>query len=315
VGALGHFARGLRASVRPEALGAIAWTYAACLAFAAGFAALVYRFVMGTVAGTAMAGELRHGPSAWWAVDLAGTAGAGASMRMLAATALLMAPVYLVVAIFASGGVVSSVRSALGLGARAPFLRASARNAPSIALVAVVEVIVIGLLAIALLVGLASIALSGAAGAWAWLLLAAGAFAIALVGATFDYARVWIVARDGGSPLQGMVEAIQFTGRRAPAVALLVVLNGALALGVLATAAAAHAALPLETTPGLIAGIAAGQLGVLARLWARVVAYASEASVFEEVASGQWSVVSEEESSRSLPQPFSTDHGPRTTDH
>ena len=308
MGALGHFARGLRASVRPQALGAIAWTYAACLVFAAVFAVLVYRFVMGTVAGTAMAGELRHGPSAWWAVDLAGTTGAGASMRTLAATALLMVPFYLVVAIFASGGVVSSVRSALGLGARAPFLRASARNALPIALVAVVEVIVIGLLAVALLVGQVSIALSSAAGAWAWLLLAAGAFAIALVGATFDYARVWIVAHDGGSPLKGMVEAIQFTGRRAPAVALLVVLNGALALGILAIAAAAHAAIPLETTPGLLAGIAVGQLGVLARLWARVVAYASEAAVFEEVARGPWSVVREEASWRPQPQTSSTDH-------
>jgi CheY-like chemotaxis protein len=34
-----------------------------------------------------------------------------------------------------------------------------------------------------------------------------------------------------------------------------------------------------------------------------------------EVASGQWPVVSEEESSSSQPQSSSTDHGPRTTDH
>jgi hypothetical protein len=280
MGAFRDFARGLRASLTRPALAALGWTYAACLAVAALFAVLVFQFAMGTVEGTAMAEDLGRGQLAWWVVDLAGTPGAGRSVGLLATAAMLFAPLYLVLAVFASGGVVTSVRRALGLAEPEPFLVASARHAGSMVLVAAIEVIVVGLLALMLLVGQIAAGLGGAGNVLTWLWLAASAFTISTVATVFDYARIRVVA--GGTPaFEAMGEALRFVGRAAPSVALLVLLNGLLSLGAAIAAMAAHAAISRQTGAGLAAAVLVGQLGVLARLWTRVVAYASETALSE----------------------------------
>lgn len=278
--AVRDFTRGLGASLRRPGLAAIAWTYGACLAVAAAFTLLVYRFAMGTVEGTAMAGDLRRGELGWWVVDLAGTPGAGRSVGLLTTAAMVFIPLYLVLAVFASGGVVASVRRALDLGEAEPFLVACGRHAGSMALVAAVEVIVVGLLAIVLLAGQVAAGFGGVGSALTWMWLAASVFTISTVATVFDYARIGVVA-SGGSAFEAMGDALRFVGRRAPAVVLLVLLNGLLSLVVALAAVAIHGAVSRDTGAGLLAAVLVGQLGILARIWTRVVAYASETALVE----------------------------------
>src|SRR5262245_37082008 len=165
---LRDFARGLSASFAGPALGALAWAYAASLAVAAAFTIALFRFVQGTVLGSAEAADLRHGQTADWMVDLLGTAGTRPAVLTLMTIATVLVPVYLVLVIFFSGGVVSRVRSALGLAPREPFLPASARHVWPMARVASAEIVTVGVLggvlAIALAVG--SYAEGAHGGAW-----------------------------------------------------------------------------------------------------------------------------------------------------
>src|SRR5215218_10337345 len=147
------FARGLAASFSGPALAAIGWAYAACLAVGLVFTLVVFRFVASTVASSAMAEDLRGGQSAGWVIDLLGRHGTSSSVATLGTLAIVLVPIYLVLMIFFSGGVVAKVRAALGLSGPERFLMASARHAGVMARVAVVEIIAVGVLAGVLAVG------------------------------------------------------------------------------------------------------------------------------------------------------------------
>jgi hypothetical protein len=277
---LRDFFRGLVASVAGPALGALGWAYAASLAVAAAFTVVVFRFVQASVAGSAEAADLRHGQSADWVVDVLGTPGMRPGVVTLMTLATVLVPVYLVLVIFLSGGVVSRVRTALGLAPREPFLPASARHVWPMARVALVEIVTVGIVAVALGMGLAVGIYAELGNAVPWALLAVAVFVLALVTSVFDYVRIGLVDRDDGSALKALGGALKFAGRRAPSVALLAVLEAALALAVWWLAVWLHSLVPLETGAGVLLGILVGQAGVLARLWARVAAYAAEASLW-----------------------------------
>ena len=103
--------RGIAASFSGHALAALGWTYAGALAVGLAFTVVAYRFVAATVQHSAMAADLRGGQSAGWLVDLIGREGTSASVASLMTVATVLAPVYLVLVIFFSGGVLSKVRA------------------------------------------------------------------------------------------------------------------------------------------------------------------------------------------------------------
>jgi hypothetical protein len=279
--AIGALIRGLSASLALPALGALGWAYAACLAVAAAFTLLAYRFVSTTVAGSAMAADLRHGQTIGWIVDLAGTPGTTSSVAMLATAAIVLAAVYLALTIFLSGGIVTRVRAALGFGAAEPFLTASARHVGAMARVASVEIVVVGVLVVVMLVGEAVGAYGSFGNAVAWGWLALSLFVLALVTSVFDYARIRLVEREDGSAMRALGEAIRFVGRNAAAVALLAALAGVVALAVWWLVVWLHGVVALDTGIGVLLGLVVGQVGVLARLWTRIAAYAAETALFE----------------------------------
>jgi hypothetical protein len=131
-----------------------------------------------------------------------------------------------------------------------------------------------------LLVGQVAGGLGGAGNVFTWLWLAASVFTISTLATVFDYARIGIVA-SGRAAFDAMGDALRFVGRGAPSVALLVLLNGLLSLGVALAAMGVYAAISRDTGEGLLAAVIVGQLGVLARIWTRVVAYASETALAE----------------------------------
>jgi hypothetical protein len=280
--ALKDFARGLTASFSGQALVALGWAYAACLAVGFVFTLMMYRFVAGTVAGSAMASDLRQGQSAGWSVDQFGRPGTSTSVAMLVTAAMVLAPVYLVLVVFFSGGVVAKVRAALGLAGPERFLSASARYAGVMARVASVEVIVVGVLGGILLVGMTVGDYADLGNAFAWSTLALSMCALALVTSVFDYARIGVVASDNGSALAALRGAVRFVGQRALPVVFLAALNGALALAVAWLLVWAHSVVSLDTGAGMLLGLVVGQVGVLGRLWSRVVAYAAETSLWEQ---------------------------------
>lgn len=284
MGTLRDFARGVGASFSRPALAALGWVYAACLAVGVAFTILVYRFVASTVSGSAIAAELRQGQSANWVMDLIGEPGTRASLVEMMTAAMVLVPVYLVLALFFSGGVVSKVRAALGLAGPDRFLAASARYVGPMARVAVVEIVVVGILASVLLVGLGAGLYAGASGAVVWTLLGLSTFVLALVTSVFDYARIEVVAADGGSALGALGSAFRFAGRRPVSVVVLALLNTVLALAVAWVLVWLHSLVPLDTGPGVLLGMVVGQAGVLGRLWSRVAAYATETALWENAA-------------------------------
>lgn len=279
--ALRDFGRGLVASFAPQALAALGWIYGAALAVAFVFTLLVYRFVASTVTGSAMAEELRGGQSANWIVDLVGRPGTTSTIAVLGTTAMLLVVVYVVIAVFFSGGVIAKVRAALGHAGPERFLAASGRHVGPMARVAVVEIIVIAILAIVLFAGQAIGGFSGVANALAWGWLALTAFTLGLVMSVFDYARIRVVAKDERSGLDAIAAAVRFVGRRALPVVLITVVTGVLSLVVALSLVWVHSTLGLDTGAGVFLGIVVGQIGVIGRLWTRVVAYATETAFWE----------------------------------
>jgi hypothetical protein len=118
--------------------------------------------------------------------------------------------------------------------------------------------------------------------AFLWRLALYAVFGLLLVSANaiFDYAKVRAVVEDRRSMLGALLAALRFVRRRAGTVATLYVLNGLLFIGVIALYAivapgAGHAG------PVMWLGFTVSQTYLLARLWVRLVFFASEVSLFQ----------------------------------
>lgn len=278
------YLRGLRASIARPSLVALGWAWVACLAVAAALATLVYSFVAGTVENSAMAEALREGQSASWIIDVVGQPGMGRAFGLLTLAALVLAPFYLVAAVFLSGGVVDGVERSLGMAPRREpesFFGACARHVGPMARLALVEAVILGIVVTALLTVRFGGGAAGLGNAFAWGWVAASLAILALVTALFDFARIQIVARDGRRAVGAWLDAMRFAGRHLPAVLAVVLVNLALALAVAGALVWLHSTVDLSTGPGLLLGAAVGQLSVLGRLWARIAAYATEAAVWQ----------------------------------
>ena len=302
------YLRGLAASVARPSLVALGWAWAASLAAAAALATLIHSFVAGSVDGSAMAEALRRGQAAEWVVDLMGQPGMGRSIGLLTTAALVLAPIYLVAAVFLSGGVVDAVARALGLvGRREPetFFGACARHVGAMARVALVEAVVLGIVVVSLLIMRVSGGAAGLGDGFAWGWVAASLFTLALVTAVFDFARVAIVARDERRAIAACLDAARFAGRRLPAVAAVVIANLLLALALAGALVWLHSRVDLTTGAGVLLGIVLGQLSVAGRLWARIAAYATEAAVWQRAETPRPEIV------RTIETPVVVEHEPQ----
>ena len=103
---------------------------------------------------------------------------------------------------------------------------------------------------------------------------------LATVSVVFDYAKVRAVVEDRRSMIGAIASGARFVRRNAAPVAALYVLTGCLfvaLLGIYAIVAPGAA----STGAGVWIGVAIGQLYLLARLWIRLVFFASETALFQ----------------------------------
>ena len=281
---INDYIRGLRASFSRPALVAVAWSYAATLVLAALLTTLVFSFVSGTVANSAMAEQLRQGMTGSWIVDLTGTPGIQSTVAVLVLLALALAPLYVVLAVFLSGGVVTGVERALWIvGDREPrtFFAACGRYVGPMLRLALVEVVILGITITALFIVRAAGTAVGLGNGFAWGWVAVSLLVLAIVTAVFDFARIEIVARDTRKAIASWVAAIRLAGRRAPAFLVVVALNLVLSLAVAVALIWLHGRIDLSTGGGLFLGLVVGQIAVFGRIWARVAAYATEAALWQ----------------------------------
>lgn len=118
--------------------------------------------------------------------------------------------------------------------------------------------------------------------AFLWRLALYAVFGLMLIttNAIFDYAKVRAVVEDRRSMLGALVAALRFVRRHAGTVATLYFLDGLLFVGVLALYAIVAPGAG-EAGPVMWLGFAVSQLYLLARLWVRLVFFASEVSLFQ----------------------------------
>jgi hypothetical protein len=147
--------------------------------------------------------------------------------------------------------------------------------------VASLEVVVVGILAALLFLGVSAAAVADVGHPVAWLTFAVALVVLAIVTSLFDYARVAVVANDDGSALGALRDGIELLGRSPMSVVVLALLNGAVGLVVFLLAVWVHSVAPLDTGAGVLVGLLVGQAGLAARLWSRVAAYAAETSLWE----------------------------------
>ncbi|HQR37884.1 MAG TPA: hypothetical protein PLF26_05730 [Blastocatellia bacterium] len=279
---LHDFINGLRASFRTPSIKTIAWCFAICLVFAGLFALVVYGFVARRVDGSAISESLRNGIDIDWTIDTLGSDGFGASFRMLATLAVALVPAYLVVSVFLSGGIVSSVRRALGYDddtTRVSFFTLCAWYLGPMARVAILEVVVLLAVTVGVAIGARSGGPTTRENVLAWVWLFGSAYALTLVASLFDYARIEVVAAGRRSAFSALGSACRLAGRKPLGVAVLALLNMALSLGVWVGFVWLHSNVNLTTAGGVAAGVLVGQIGIIGRFWTRVVAYASETSL------------------------------------
>jgi hypothetical protein len=103
---------------------------------------------------------------------------------------------------------------------------------------------------------------------------------LAAANAVFDYAKVRAVVEDRRSMLGAMLAGLRFVRRHAGTVATLYVLNGLLFIGVLALYAFVAPGAG-QAGPTMWLGFAVSQVYLLARLWVRLIFFASEVSLFQ----------------------------------
>ena len=103
---------------------------------------------------------------------------------------------------------------------------------------------------------------------------------VGIAGIVFDYAKVRAVVEDRRSMIGAILSSVRFVRRNAAGVALLYALNGLLFLAVLLIYALLA---PGAGWTGALMwlGFATGQLYLLARLWTRLVFFASETAFFQ----------------------------------
>jgi hypothetical protein len=278
VSALG---RGLQAARSGLAWRALGWCYLVCLAVALAVFVPVFAFVRSTVAGSTMSSELAVGSNANWLVDLIGKPGASFAMSSLLLISFIAAIVYVVGVAVLSGGVFAYLASALGVRDRdSSFLVECARTAGPLVRIALLElpvVVVVGLVFV-----LARLALEAldAPGSLSWFLLAAAAFVLAFVTSIFDYARIHVVTEGSRSALRSLLAASRFTVENLVSVAGIAAATVLLACVVFVVGVWLHGLVPLDTGLLVLVGLLLGQLAIAARLWTRLVAYASEMALW-----------------------------------
>jgi hypothetical protein len=271
------FRNGARAAFTIASFRALGWCYGASLIVTLLFTIPLYALVRSTVAGSAMAEELRSGRTADWLVDLAGAGSIAPAARSLVVAAVVLVPVYLLLVVLFSGGVLASLRDALGLGPKVPsFLAASAEVAGAMMRVALVELPTIGLSLVVLVMARLALAMvaSGPLVAWSWLAISIAA--LAFVTSVFDFARVGIALRSAPGSLAALGDALRFSFGRFMTVFGLSTLNAAVAGVVFVLFVWLHSLLRIDTGLGIFFGLVVGQLSIAARLWCRLSAYASE---------------------------------------
>jgi hypothetical protein len=103
---------------------------------------------------------------------------------------------------------------------------------------------------------------------------------LAIFNVVFDYAKVRAVVEDRRSMLGAVVAAVRFVRRNGRAVAALFAMNFALFVGTLVVYAAIA---PGAGSTGwtMWIGVAIGQLYIIARLWVKLVFWASEVALFQ----------------------------------
>jgi hypothetical protein len=100
---------------------------------------------------------------------------------------------------------------------------------------------------------------------------------LGLVGIVFDYAKVRAVVEDRRSMIGAIGAGARFARRNAAAVAILYLLTGCLFAALLTV----YAIVAPGSGAGIWVTIAVGQLYLLARLWIRLVFFASETALFQ----------------------------------
>ena len=275
---------GLTTSLTRRSLGALTWTYLVCLGIAIIFTIAVFAFVSNTVGGTAMAAELRQGVSADWLIDIAGVDGTVLATSTLMILGMALIPAYLVLVVFCSGGIVNAqlADSRMDRGSTPTFLSASARFAGPMLRIALVEVPVIAIVGL-VLVTIKTLSGSVLYGAGAWFWLVTSLFVLALVTTIFDFARIELVADDSRRSLRAIVAAIRFVFRNGPIVVAIVVVTLVVSLAVGLGLIWVRSLIPLDTGAMLFLGIVFGQISIIGRLWTRIFAYATEASVWQRI--------------------------------
>ena len=242
---------------------------------------VVYTVVSLGVARSGIAGQLRSGLSTDWLIDTFAQPGAGSKAVAILLLAVALAVVYAAASVALSGGVVERVLRSLeaGSGEREPFLAVCGRFAGPMLRVALIEIVFLavvgGVLAIVWVAGLAG----GAGHAFAWIAVGVLAIAIALITGVSDVARVHVVATGDRSAVTAWRDALAHAGRRAPVFVVVVVFNLVVAAAVAWIGVTLHGTIPRETGTGVLVGLAVGQAGVLGRIWVRIVALSTQASL------------------------------------
>lgn len=274
-------ARGIRAAVAPGSLVGLGWIYGVLATLAAVLTLVVFMVVRGGVANSPVASSLRTGISADWLVDTFSQPGAGAKVLAVFLLAVVLGLVYSVASMALSGGIVARVVAALGSDgvAREPFLASCGRFAGPMLRVALIEVVflaVFGGLTGAVWVGGL---LAGAGNTFAWIAVGVLVLVLAIVIGVADVARANVVGSGNRSAVKAWRDALSHSVRRAPGFLVLVLFNLAVVGAVAWIALTMHGIIPRETGPGVLAGLAVGQLGILGRIWVRIVAFAAQASL------------------------------------
>lgn len=273
-------ARGIRAAVTKGPLVALAWIYGLLAVLAAALTLVIFLTIMTSMANSSLAGQLRTGLTPDVLIDTAARAGGAGTVGTIVLLAVLLGCVYAVVSVALSGGVASRVWHALtGAGETEPFLAASGRYAGPMFRLTLLEMLIAGVAGGVVLV-IWGIALAGGPGnIVAWTFPVVFALLVAVIVGLADMARIHVVANASRSAAAAWGVALRGAARRAPEFLCLVVFNLVLALAIGWIALTLHASVGRQTGGGVVLAIVVGQVGVLGRLWARVLALATQGAL------------------------------------
>lgn len=274
-------ARGLRAAITSGSFVALSWMYGLLAVLAAGFTVFVFVLVSHGVANSAVGSQLRSGMSADWLIDTVTQPGAGSKVLSVVLFGLALALVYSAASIALSGGVVSRVVDAVAGGRpdRSSFLSECGRYAGPMLRVSVIEFIFLGIVGTVLALAWGAGLTGGAGNTFAWVSVAIIAITLSTIAAVADVARVHVVAAADRSALSAWKDAISHAVQRAPSFMVLVLFNLSVAVIVGWIALTIHGTISRETGGGVIAALIVGQLGIIGRIWARLAALATQASL------------------------------------